>query len=247
MPRDQFTGSSGAQWSLPGPGQGSPPSAGALLGGSPPHLRALLSRGIVPSSPAGCCEVAGMQVMLRGRRARRAPAGMTPCRSGRTDSSPKERPSPSPLPLILSCLSLLSRQTAVSLSSPELITAEMIWVNYVQSPEMHLQPSLRSSALPLPWLFPLRSPLCTCLLTNGLTCFSRKEWFTGLHSFLLCVCCGGSVPAVDTRFSTPRCPGLGRARPGHRVPGEHAGLPRALGFCTFTMSAPDLARSLPWP
>ena len=213
-------------------------------GGQPPHLRALLSRGIVPSSPARCCEVAGMQAMLRGRRARRAPTGMSPCRSGRTDSSPEEHPSPSPLPLVLSCLSLLSRQTAASLSSPELLPAEVI---YAQSPETHLQPSLRSSAFPLPWLFRcglLCAPVCS---PTARTASPRRS--CSRDQTRSCCVSAAEAPSLQWTHASPHPAVSGSAR---RTPGTGSlvnmpGSPRALGFCTFTMSAPDLARSLPWP
>lgn len=213
-------------------------------GGQPPHLRALLSRGIVPSSPARCCEVAGMQAMLRGRRARRAPAGMSPCRSGRTDRSPEERPSPSPLPLVLSCLSLLSRQTAASLSSPELLPAEVI---YAQSPETHLQPSLRSSAFPLPWLFRcgfLCAPVCSPTARPASPRRSSSQDQTRS-----CCVSAAEAPSLQWTHASPHpaVPGSARRTPGTGSLVNMPGSPRALGFCTFTMSAPDLARSLPWP
>lgn len=67
-------------------------------------------------------------------------------------------------------------------------------------------------------------------------------------SLLLCVSCGGSVPAVDTRFP-PRPTVLGSAGRalGTGSPVNTPGSPRALGFCTFTISAPGLGESLPWP
>ena len=77
-----------------------------------------------------------------------------------------------------------------------------------------------------------------------------RSWFSGpglapavCLLWRLRPCSGHILPSV------PRCLGLGRARPGYRVPGEHAQPPppRALGFCTFTISAPGLGGSLPWP
>lgn len=130
-PRDQFTGSSGAPRSPPRPGQVSAPSAGALLGGSPPHLGPCSHGASSPRLLPTAVKLPGCRQSSEVGGPDGPPAGTTPCRSGRTDSSPKERPLPSALPLVLGRLSLLSRRTAVSLSSPELIMEEMIWVNYV--------------------------------------------------------------------------------------------------------------------
>lgn len=57
-------------------------------GGQPPTPGALLSRGIVPSSPAHRSEVAGMQAKLRGRRARWAPRRDDPLQIGKDRQFP---------------------------------------------------------------------------------------------------------------------------------------------------------------
>lgn len=140
------------------------------------------------------------------------PVGTTLYRSGRTDASPKELPLPSALPLALGRLLLHSHRTAVSLSSPEPITVEMIWVNYVQSPEIHFQPSLPSYVLLLLWLFPLRTPLHTCLLPSGSTCCSRKELVLGTWTRSCCVS-AVEAPSLQWTHTSLRAP-LSWARQG---------------------------------
>lgn len=211
--------------------QGSPPSARVLLGVSPPHLGALLSRGIVPSSPARRCEVAGMQVMLKGRRARRH-VGTTPCRSGRTDGSPKELPSPSALPLALGRLLLRSRRTDSSFSV-------LTRAHHGGDDVGELCAITRNTLTALPSELYVAASVAVSAVGSS-PHLSASEWIDLLlpegagsrepDSLLLCLlrrlrpCSGHTLP------SAPHCPGLGRTRPGHRVPGEHARLPPSPGL-----------------
>lgn len=210
----------------------SAPSAGALLGAAP-HTWGLALTGHCPSSPAHRSEVAGMQAN-RGRRARRAPPpGRPPAdREGQTALRSVLRHQHCPWSwAVCPC----SRRTAVSLSLTGAHHGGDDLGELCNHRKYTCSPPLRSSAWPLPLPFRM-SPLCTCLLARGSTCFSQKEPAQGARLASCCVS-AAEAPSLQWTHASPRPAvlGLRRAHPGTgslvNTPGSSASWASACSPC----------------